>query len=424
MLADASLAQRIGKVLQKAGPFFFKSREQLKNGLQFLFFVARPGKKPVPGISTFVAGMKTTSVKKIYFTVTNDLSYDQRMQRICTTLANAGYEVTLVGRELNSSPPLNREIFRQKRLRCWFNKGKLFYAEYNLRLFTYLLFQPMDVICAIDLDTIIPCLRISQLKKIPRVYDAHEIFTEMKEVISRPSIHKIWLRIEKYAVPRFRLGYTVSETIAQEFKRRYGVDYVVIRSMPTLKDLAPAVTGEKFVLYQGAVNEARGFEYLVPAMKLVNSRLVVCGDGNFMPQLKTLIRENAVENKVILKGMLLPADLWTLAQQAYIGVAIPEREGMNQYLALTNKFFDYIQAGLPQVTMNYPEYSRINEKYEVAVLLEDAAPEVIAQAINNLLDNDVVYSRLKENCLRARRELNWQQEEKKLIAFYQSIFNT
>jgi hypothetical protein len=55
-------------------------------------------------------------------------------------------------------------------------------------------------------------------KKIHRIYDAHEFFTELKEVISRPSIHKRWLQIEK-SVPKFKWGYTVSESIALEFKK-------------------------------------------------------------------------------------------------------------------------------------------------------------------------------------------------------------
>ena len=319
------------------------------------------------------------------------------MQRICTSLAKHGYAVTLVGRLLPGSRPLKKEAYHQKRIYCLFKKGKLFYAEYNTRLFFYLLVQKIDVICAIDLDTILPCLRISKLKKIPRVYDAHEIFTEMKEVMSRPGILKIWRRIEQYAVPRFKNGYTVSKPIAEEFYRRYSVSYEVIRNMPVLRELQSAASTEKYLLYQGAVNEARGFEYLIPAMKMVNCRLVICGDGNYMQQLKELIRKNGVESKVELRGMLLPGELWEIAQKAYIGIAIAEREGMNQYLALTNKFFDYIHAGLPQVTMNFPEYRRINDQYEVAVLLDNPETGAIASAINNLLENGVVYSRLKNN---------------------------
>src|SRR5437667_9925928 len=86
-------------------------------------------------------------VKRIYFTVTNDLTYDQRMKRICTSLAENGYDVVLVGRKLKQSLPLKKEKYKQNRIRCWFNKGKLFYFEYNLRLSNFLILKKMDAIC-------------------------------------------------------------------------------------------------------------------------------------------------------------------------------------------------------------------------------------------------------------------------------------
>src|SRR5688572_10729993 len=228
-------------------------------------------------------------LKRIFFTVTNDLTYDQRMHRICTSLAENGYDVTLVGRNLKTSLPLTKKKFKQKRIRCFFNKKKWFYAEYNIRLYFYLVRQKMDAICAIDLDTILPCLKVSRHKKIPRVYDAHELFTELKEVITRPSIHRAWLRIEKKSVPKFQHGYTVSESVSEEFYRRYKVRYETIRNIPLLQPLTEQQSVEKFILYQGAVNEARGLEWLVPAMQWVKARLFICGDGNFMDQLKELI---------------------------------------------------------------------------------------------------------------------------------------
>jgi glycosyltransferase involved in cell wall biosynthesis len=280
----------------------------------------------------------------------------------------------------------------------------------------------MDAICAIDLDTIIPCHFISWIKRIPRIYDAHELFTEMKEVITRPGIKKLWTKVEKKFVPKFKLGYTVSESIAEEFRRRYGVSYETIRNLPVLKPTDEIKIIEKIILYHGAVNEARGFEFLIPAMQQVNCKLVICGDGNFMAQLKKLISHNKLENKIELKGMLPPEEIWKISQQATVGVALAEKEGLNQFLALPNKFFDYVHAGLPQVTMNYPEYRKINEQFEVAVLIDDLAPKIIAGAINNLLTNEFLHKKLKENCLKARQELNWQHEEKKLLSFYQFVF--
>lgn len=363
--------------------------------------------------------------KRIFFTVTNDLTYDQRMNRICSSLAANGYDVVLVGRKLPSSLPLQPAQYKQKRIRCFFKKGKMFYAEYNFRLLFYLLFKKIDAVCAIDLDTILPCLYISRWKKIPRVYDAHELFTGLKEVATRPHVLKTWSRIEKKAVPKYKAGYTVSQSIAVEFSKRYDVKYETIRNVPVLYDLPVVpVTAEKFILYQGAVNEARGFETLIPAMKWVKARLIICGDGNFMPQLKELIRQNGVEGRVELKGMMSPESLRSFSPTAYIAVAVPENTGINQYLALPNKFFDYLHAGLPQVTVNYPEYVRLNNQYEVAVLLDNLAPERIAAALNNLMEDTVLFNKLKQNCLKARQELHWGIEEKKLISFYQSLFTS
>ncbi|HEY9364105.1 MAG TPA: glycosyltransferase [Chitinophagaceae bacterium] len=361
-------------------------------------------------------------MKKIVFTVTNDLSYDQRMNRICSSLSANNYQVLLVGRKRKHSLPLRKKPYEQHRIPCWFDKGKFFYLEYNIRLFFFLLFAKMDAICAIDLDTILPGLYISKIKKIPRVYDAHELFTEMKEVISRGSIKKMWTSIEKFTVPQFKKGYTVSEGIAKEFEQRYGVKYDTIRNMPALQPLDPAIKKENFILYQGAVNEGRGLEYLVEAMHDVTIPLVICGDGNYMTQLKSLVQHQGLSNKIILKGMLPPSQLWIIAQQAMIGMGQAEKEGLNQYLALPNKFFDYLHAGLPQVSMNYPEYKKINDKYKVAILIDGLSTKTIAGAINNLLTNSVLYNQLHQNCLSAREELNWDKEEDLLLSFYQKIF--
>ena len=359
---------------------------------------------------------------KILFTVTNDLSYDQRMHRIAGTLAQKGYDVILVGRRLPASGCLPRREFVQKRIRCFFTKGLAFYAEYNFRLFWYLLFQKADIICAIDLDTILPVYFITALKRQKRVYDAHEIFTEQKEVLSRPWIHQFWLTVERFAVPKFSKGYTVNETIRTELAKRYGVRYAVIRNLPRLIQL-PHKTGsaEKWILYQGSVNEGRCFETLIPAMKEVNARLLICGKGNFFEQTKTLVKQHGLENKVELRGYVTPELLTTLTPQAYIGITLFESKGMNQYFSLANRFFDYIMAGIPQVCVNYPEYAAINQRFNIAYLINNTEPGTIAGALNNLLSDTVLYEQLRQNCLRAREILNWENEEQVLTDFYKEM---
>ncbi|WP_462244664.1 glycosyltransferase [Ferruginibacter sp.] len=357
----------------------------------------------------------------LVFTVTTDLTYDQRMIRICTSLANAGYNVTLVGRKLKASLPLAAQPFVQKRLYCFFEKGKLFYAEYNIRLFFYLLVKKMDCIGAIDLDTILPGYFISTIKKVKRVYDAHELFCEMKEIATRPAIYKAWKKIERYTVPKFTNGYTVNQPIADEFKKMYGVNYEVIRNIALLREINLTEKKEKFILYQGAVNEGRSFETLIPAMKQVNCTLIICGDGNFMEQAKSLVTENNLQDKVIFKGKVKPDELRAITQQAYIGVTLFDDAGLSNYYSLANRFFDYLHAGIPQLCVNYPVYKEINDKYHIAALTDDISEKNIAAVLNNLLANEVEYKKLQQNCLTARQELNWQQEEKKLIQFYKNL---
>lgn len=357
------------------------------------------------------------------------------MARICGSLAGAGHNVVLVGRKMKEPAPLSPAAYKQIRLNCWFGKGKLFYAEYNLRLFFFLLLKKMDCICAIDLDTILPCLFISKLKRAKRVYDAHELFCEMKEIVTRPAIYKIWKKIEQYALPQFKNAYTINKPIADEFFKMYGIKYTVVRNVPVLKDAVREGTSqgsgggsegssygnEKYILYQGAVNEGRCFETLIPAMKDVGCKLIICGDGNFMQQAKQLVKENNLESKIIFKGNIAPDKLAAITANACIGINLVENNGLSFYLSLANKFFDYIHAGIPQLCAGYPAYKEINDKYETAVLITGMSAENIALELNNLLHNEVLYKKLQANCAAAKAEYNWQQEEKILLNFYQHI---
>jgi glycosyltransferase involved in cell wall biosynthesis len=362
-------------------------------------------------------------VKRIVCTVTNDLNYDQRMIRICTSLSNAGYDLVLVGRKRRSSKPLKEQVFKQKRLYCFFDKGKLFYAEYNLRLFFYLFFIKMDAVCAIDLDTILPCLFVSKLRNKKRVYDAHELFCEMEEIVSRPMIYKIWKSIERYAVPQFKNGYTIGDCYAEEFKRMYAVDYRIVRNATVLQEYQEALNSEPYILYQGAVNEGRSFETLIPAMKQVRAQLIICGEGNFYKQAQALVDAYHLSDRIQFKGYIEPAKLKEYTKQAYIGITLFTDQGKSNYLSMANRFFDYMHSAVPQVCMAFPEYKRVNERYEISYLVEDTTIETLAHALNELLENKELHARLKSNCLEARKEYCWQEQEKTLIEFYKQLFD-
>jgi len=371
-------------------------------------------------------------VKRIIFTVTNDLSYDQRMQKICRSLSRAGYSVELVGRKRDFSIPLAPEPYRQKRLQCTFNKGKLFYIEYNIRLLVYLLFAQFDAACAIDLDTIAPVYITGKIKGAKLVYDAHEYFTEVPEVIRRRKVQKVWQKVEQTFVPHFDETYTVSEGLAELFEKKYHKHFNVIMNVPyPQNNPAPAsvsLSGDErgapspFILYQGALNEGRGLEHLITAMQQIDCPLKLAGEGDLSAQLRQQVQTLGLQQKITFLGYVPPAELKKITAQATIGINLVENTGLSYYYSLSNKFFDYIHASVPQVCIGFPEYQKLNNKYHVALLVKDCSTPQISEAIMRLLKDTGLYAQFQKNCEVCSRELNWKVEEIKLLAIYERLF--
>ncbi len=401
---------------------------------------------------------------RMIFTVTNDLVYDRRMIRIGESLATEGYEVLLVGRRLKDSQAFDNQFIKHKRFKLFFNKGKFFYLEYNLRLFFWLLFQRFDIVCGIDLDTILPCFLVSILRGgKPCVYDAHELFTEVPEVVRRPMIRRIWLGVEKFVVPKLKYCYTVSQSVADEFERRYNVEFEVIRNLPNRQAQAPQppkgefanhsspsipkgmplakaevhpspitnhplpITHKKLpiILYQGNLNEGRGLETAVEAMQYIeNAELWIAGDGDLGSILRGMVKDMKLGNKVKFLGYIQPKDLADMTQQAAIGLHISEDKGLSYQYSLANKFLDYIQAGVPQICTQFIEYQRLNDEFNVAILIEKTDLDLLLNALNLLLYDTELYRALQQNCLKAAVVLNWEMEEKKVIEFYNYVCRT
>lgn len=322
---------------------------------------------------------------------------------------------------MKDNPALETSTFKQVRLNCFSQKGPVFYFEFNIRLFLYLLFKKADLICAIDLDTILACYFASWMKGCKRVYDAHEYFTEQKEVATRPQIKRIWLAIERFTVPKFPWGYSVNQWIADTLNSQYNTAFQVVRNLPLFYPLPESVETEKFILYQGAVNVGRCFEQLIPAMKWVDANLVIYGTGNFINQTKSIIYKELLDNKIQINKPISPANLRAITCTASIGITLFDDLGLSQVHSLANRFFDYAMAGIPQLCVNFPEYQALNQQHEVALLISDTQPQTIAAALNKLLSDHVLYERLRNNCLEARKGWNWETEETHLIAYYQQI---
>ncbi len=361
--------------------------------------------------------------KKIIISVTNDLVSDNRVHKVATSLQNSGFEVTLVGRRLKNSPSVERK-YKTKRIKLFFNKSALFYAEFNIRLFFFLLFSKTDIFLSNDLDTLFANFFASKLKNKSLVYDSHELFTEVPELVNRPKVQKIWLKIERFILPKIKYSYTVCQSIADYYHKKYGIKMQVVRNVPLLqnKEYEKEKSNKKIILYQGAVNLGRGLEEAIQAMQFLNDfELWIIGDGDIINELKNLIIELNLSEKVKFLGRKKLEELTYFTHQADLGISFEKNIGLNYYYALPNKIFDYIQAEVPILCSNLPEMSAIIKKYNIGEILNSHNPKEIAEQIILIFNNNDKILKWKNNMKIARNELNWQNEEKILLSIYSKL---
>ena len=369
-----------------------------------------------------------TTLKRVIVSVINDLVTDQRVNKSCLTLQKAGFEVLLVGRRQRKSPPMDERPYKSHRMKLLFEKGPFFYAEFNIRLFIFLLFHRCNCLLSNDLDTLLPNFWISKLKRVPLIYDSHEYFTEVPELVSRPKVQRVWKRIEEYVVPKLPEMITVCQSIAELFHEKYGIKVHVIRNIPMRKMLpAPASREEVgldpnkhiLVLQGSGINIHRGSEELVDAMAYLNDcQLVIIGGGDVLPILKAKVAANNWDDRVKFFPRMPYQKMMAITQLAELGFTLDKDTNLNYRFSLPNKLFDYIQAGVPIVASHLTEIERIITHYNIGTFIENHDPKTIALTIQNTLNDEKSLELWKNNLNVAAQELCWENEQQSLLSIY------
>lgn len=364
--------------------------------------------------------MKTATV-----CVTNDLATDQRVHKTCLTLQKCGYHVVETGRLLSDSLPLERS-YETRRVKHVFNKGALFYAEYNARLFFYLLFSKTDLIFANDLDSLLAAFLAAKIRRKTLIYDTHEYFTEVPELVSRPKIQKIWTKIEEFILPKLKHIITVNQSIANLYREKYLNKIAVVRNIPpthlpkelkSRKELGLPENTHIIMLQGTGINIQRGAEEACLAMNYLNDDflLLICGSGDALPKLKEIAAENRLEKKIIFKQKMYFTELRQYTMNADLGLAIDKDTNLNYHFSLPNKLFDYIHSGIPVLSSELIELRQIIEHYDVGYFIQNHQPEHIAEVIKEIFENKIIYQQKKQNTQQAKQELCWENEEKEMI---------
>ena len=355
--------------------------------------------------------------------VINDLSTDQRVHKHCTLLTELGYEVLLIGRQLKSSSPLAKRNYATHRMKLPFEKGPWFYASYNIALFFNLFFRKTDLLFSNDLDTLLPNFLVSRIRMKRLIYDSHEYFTQVPELVNRPSVQRIWKRIESWILPQLKETITVNRSIASLYESDYGIEMHVLRNVPSVPTLSTSSSrsqlglpaDKKIVILQGSgINIDRGAEEAVEAMHAIDGAvLLILGAGDVIDVLKEKVNKESLTGKVLFKDRMPYAEMMAHTKVADLGLTLDKNTNINYQFSLPNKLFDYIHAGIPVLASDLKEVTAIIESYNVGEVIEEVTPKAIADKVNEMLGLSKV-AEWKSNCAKASEELNWQKESEVL----------
>lgn len=369
-------------------------------------------------------------MKRIIISVTNDLATDQRVKKVCESLLEMNFEIVLIGRKLSNSLPLERK-YKTIRMPLFFNKGFLFYAEYNIRLFIRILFLKKGILLANDLDTLLPNYLISKLFSKKLVYDSHELYTEVPELIFKPRIQKVWLTIENLILPKLKNVYTVNDSIASFYKKKYNIDVKVIRNIaPILKNkkvdinLSNKVKGNhSMLILQGSgINIDRGAEEVIAMMQyLDNVVLYIIGGGDIYDELKYLVSDLNLTDKVVILNKMPYDQLMEYTKIADLGLSLDKGTNLNYEYSLPNKVFDYIQAQIPLFVSNRIEVSKIVSDNNIGFIVNNHDPKQLAYHIDSALSNKQQYKIWKKNLAHASKKYCWESEKSKLQKMFSSF---
>lgn len=359
------------------------------------------------------------SVPKAYLLVTNDLIADQRVEKMAGVYEELGFHVVLVGRKLKSD--YEPSSWKIKRFRLWFKSGPLFYLNYSLRLFRFLMSRKsVDIVVSNDADTLLGAGLARFFRTFFWVYDSHEYFVGVPEIKDKPLVQKVWKWIEQKYVPKTRLRITVSGAVSQLLEKRDLGPFLVVRNIPKKKEIiqsAPWSDRPFRILYPGMINPGRGLDAFLEAVPLMKTvvQVVIMGRGPNENRLKDKMLELDIEDRVRFTGAVPYVEVWEEMRSTHLGLVLEEPLGASFAAALPNKIFDFMQAGIPVLAgEKLPEVMHLLSEVPFAQFA-DGSPESIAKGVDYLASNEQAYKKLQDKAILHRDKYTWEQERQVLL---------
>ena len=368
-------------------------------------------------------------MKKICHITTVHSRYDTRIfLKECTSLTKL-YKVHLIvadglGDEVKNNVSIYDIGLRQKsRLkRARIDSRKAFKKVLELNCELYHLHDP----------ELIPIgLKLKKLgKKV--IFDAHEDLP--RQILSKPYLNKFLLLVlskiisfyEYYSCSRFNYIIAATPFIKNKFLK-INLNSAVINNFPILGELSNNIKWsdkENVISFVGGISKIRGIKELLEAIKISEFDFNLNIIGEFYPiKFKEELGGLLKHKKVNLLGYLNRNEVASCLKKSKIGIVtflpLP-----NHIDSQPNKMFEYMSAGIPVISSNFPLWKEIIEGNNCGLTVDPKNAKEISSAIEKLLSNDKLAKEMGQNGRKAVKEVyNWGIEEKNLLTIYKELLN-
>lgn len=363
--------------------------------------------------------------KKIHIAFLGNPRFDSRITNLSNSLREDGCKVSVLGFDwfISSEDYLNEEIkiFAIKKSKF----SLFFYLQFVFILISELIRSNADVYFAEDLYTLPFVTTIAKIKKAKVYYNSREIYAHLGGLRNRPTLQNIVKSIEKFFITKVDLVLTTGPLDSEFIEKLYKIsDTLVVRNIPLYQKVVTKIDLRKkykidqdklILIYQGVILPGRGLKQIIEAVaRLPKTVLIILGDGEQKNNFIVLASKLNILDRIIFVGTVDQKELINYTAGGDVGLSLIENISISYYHALPNKLFEYIMAGLPVLCSDLPQMKAIIEKYNVGESINIEDEENIFSTLDKWYENPSLLDFYKINCATAAKELNWQEEYKRV----------
>lgn len=265
------------------------------------------------------------------------------------------------------------------------------------------------------------------------VYDAHENLPEDIRVkrYLRPSVRSTlaWLAtlVEAAAGAVLDGVVTVVPAIAARFpagKTVVVANYPLVDELPSGTGPGPTPGAPTTLVYTGGLSEFRGILEMVRATELVNrthpARLLLAGSFTHA-EYEARVKAEPGWRYVDYRGHVPSKAAMELMGSADIGLLLflPSPHNIE---SSPNKLFEYLGFRLPVVMSDFPYWRRHLDPHRCGLFVDPTATEAVAAAITWLIEHPREAGAMGDRGQRAVQDsFNWQAEARTLLDLYEKL---